>query len=314
MPKQHTMIAALTSLCLFALSAPAHAQQNAWQKFVSRDQKFSFQYPAGWSVEESASTVTIAQASTGEELLVIALPFDRGKSPAELATPIFAALRGPMPDLQFSATKADASTASFDLAYSRESRRFSGAVFVVKGADQAMWFSYSAPASGYDRSRGVGFLRTLVSTLSSGPGSQPPAASPSALPASQLIGDWSTSRSYGDVVNPVTGAYQRGSFSGELFSFRPDGGFRHVVMGSGVVISGVSIEDGQYTTDGNQLTLHVTVASWQPDPSHPGQRPAYKNQPRHQTQTYTLRFHDGQTLGLVAPGSKLETVLYRRAR
>ena len=227
---------AFASICLYllVLSAPAQAQENAWQKFVSRDQKFSFQVPAGWRVEESVSTVTIAQASTGEELLVIALPFDRGKSPGELAAPIFAALRGPMPDLEFSATKADPATASFDLAYSRQSRRYSGSVFVVKGADQAMWFSYSAPASGYDRSRGVGLIRTLVSTLSGGAGSQPPSA------ATSLIGDWSTSRSYGDVVNSVTGAYQRGSFSGELFSFRADGGFRHVVIGSGVVISGVS--------------------------------------------------------------------------
>ncbi|MGO9094441.1 MAG: hypothetical protein ACLQGV_04395 [Bryobacteraceae bacterium] len=308
------MTLASICLCLLVLSAPAQAQENAWQKFVSRDQKFSFQYPAGWSVEESVSTVTIFQPSTGEELLVIALPFDRGKSPAELAAPILGALRGPMPDLQSSTTKADASTASFDLAYSRQNRPFSGSVFVVKGADQAMWFSYSAPASGYDRSRGVGLIRTLVSTLRGGSGTQPPAAAPSALPATPLIGDWSTSRSYGDVVNPVTGAYQRGSFSGELFSFRPDGGFRHVVMGSGVVISGVSIEDGQYTTNGNQLTLHVTAASWQPDPSHPGQRPAYKNQPRDQTQTYTLRFRDVRTLGLVASGSKLETLLYKQGK
>jgi hypothetical protein len=92
---------AFASICLYllVLSAPAQAQENAWQKFVSRDQKFSFQVPAGWRVEESVSTVTIAQASTGEELLVIALPFDRGKSPGELAAPIFAALRAQMPEL-----------------------------------------------------------------------------------------------------------------------------------------------------------------------------------------------------------------------
>jgi hypothetical protein len=135
-------------LCLLVLSAPAHAQENAWRKFVSRDQKFSFQVPAGWRVEESVSTLTIFQPSTGEELLVIALPFDRGESPAELAAPILAALRERMPDLQFSTAKADASTASFDPASSRQSRRYSGSVFVVKGADQAMWFSYSAPAPG----------------------------------------------------------------------------------------------------------------------------------------------------------------------
>jgi hypothetical protein len=147
-----------------------------------------------------------------------------------------------------------------------------------------------------------------VSTLSSGAGSQPPSA------ATPLIGDWSTPRSYGEVVNPVTRVYERGSFSGELFSFTPDGKFRHVVMGSGVVISGVSTEDGQYTTSGNQLTLHVIAASWQPDPSHPGQRPTYKNQPRDQTQAYTLRFPDGQTLALSARGSQLETLLYRQPK
>jgi hypothetical protein len=108
--------------------------------------------------------------------------------------------------------------------------------------------------------------------------------------------------------------YQRGSFSGELFTFRPDGGFRHVVLGSGVVISGVSTEDGEYTTSGNQLTLHVMAASWQPDPSHPRQRPAYKNKPMDKIETYTLRFRDGQTLALAEPGAQLETLLYRQVK
>lgn len=322
MPRQHTMTAALISLCLFVLSVPARAQENAWEKFVSRNQKFSFHYPAGWSVKEGESTVTIAKASTDEELQVIALPFDRSKSPADHAALMFTALRGQMPDLEFSTPKGDASAAYFDIAYSRQSRRYSGSVLVVKGEGQVMCFSYSAPALGYDRPRGVGLIQTLLSTMRDGSGSQPPStpvrpheaprdAAPSARSATPLIGDWSTMRSYGGVVDSATGAYQRGSFSGELLSFRSDRGFRHVVLGSGLVISGASIEDGEYTTNGNQLTLHVTAASWQPDPSHPRQRPAYKNKPMDKIESYTLRFRDGQTLVLVERESQAETVLYR---
>jgi hypothetical protein len=314
MPRQHTLAAASICVCLFVLPALDGARDNAWEKFVSRNQKFSFHYPAGWSVEERESTVTIAKASTDEELLVIALAFERGKSPADNAAPIFTALRGQMPDLEVSTPKVDASTAYFDVTYSRQGRRYSGSVFVVKGEGQAMWFSYSAPALGYDRPRGIGLVRTLLSTMSGGSGSQPPSIAPPARSSSPLIGDWSTSRSYGSVVNSVTGVYQRGSFSGELFSFRSDGGFRHVVMGSGLVISGVSIEDGDYTTNGNQLTLRLKAESWQPDPTHHGQRPAFKNKPMDKIEIYTLRFRDGQTLALVERESKGETVLYKQVK
>jgi hypothetical protein len=215
-------------------------------------------------------------------------------------------LRRETPDLRVTRVGADEAKAHYDLTYSRERSNYSGSVIVIKGEDQAVWLSYSAPSARYDRAAGARLLQTLLSTVTTGTRPRPASTS------SGLAGTWSTSHISGDVVDAITGAYNRGAFSGELFLFREDGSFRSVVIVSGQIISGVAVEDGTYVVSGGILTLRSTSDSWQPDPSHHFQQAAYKNKPMDKTAKYSFRFQDAQTLILVEAPYKSELLLYRQ--
>jgi hypothetical protein len=296
-------IVATISLALAALAA---AQENRWRRFVNGSGTFSFQYPPGWTVVELESNITVSNAATGEEILILALTQDRTKSPAGHAGDIFAVLRRGTPDLRVTRRAANDAKADFDMTYSREGNNYSGSVSVIKGEGQAVWFSYSAPSARYDRAAGAMLLQTVLSTVTTG--TRPPPIPPSP----GLTGTWSTSHISGDIVDEVTGTYQRGAFSGELFLFREDGSFRHVVIGSGQIISGVASEDGAYVVSGGILTLRSTSESWLPDPTHHFQKAAYKNKPMDKTAKYGFRFQDAQTLILVEAPYQSELLLHKQ--
>ncbi|HYG60808.1 MAG TPA: hypothetical protein VD902_22250, partial [Symbiobacteriaceae bacterium] len=109
--------------------------------------------------------------------------------------------------------------------------------------------------------------------------------------ADLLIGEWSRNPSSWDVVDAVTGVSVRPGYSGEWFTFRADGTFRNIVLGSGQFISGVAIVNGKYRVEADQLILYERLESWRPDPTHPGQKPAFDNNPV-ADETYGISFGD----------------------
>jgi len=112
-----------------------------------------------------------------------------------------------------------------------------------------------------------------------------------------LLGNWGTSAVYGSVLEQGTGEYQRVSGYGTSYSFRPDGTFTYLMVGSGTVVSGAVTYRGTFKTRGNQLILHVTASAWTPMPGHEGQRAAWDWKPQDRIETHTwsiTRRDDGQ--------------------
>ncbi len=92
-----------------------------------------------------------------------------------------------------------------------------------------------------------------------------------------LIGLWSTEGPSGDLVDPATG-YTTGSiYNGEWYLFRKDGTFRHVIVGSGLVISGGAVLEGKYAVREGEILLTDIRESWYPNPAAKGQKDMYEN-------------------------------------
>ncbi|RPJ55479.1 MAG: hypothetical protein EHM23_26095 [Acidobacteria bacterium] len=163
-------------LVVFLIFDVAAAQ--GWQKFVSRDRSFSFHYPRGWKASETDSAVEITNQTTNEVLLVVAIPFDAAKTPRQLAEAMVEIFRTGMPDIRASEWKSTPETREsgvhFRVKYTEEGRKYDSNVMVVKGDGQALWFSFSAPLTGYDPQRAVELLEKVVSSMAEGSASLPP--------------------------------------------------------------------------------------------------------------------------------------------
>ncbi len=160
---------------------------SAWQKFVSSDKTFSFHYPRGWKVEAKESTIEITNAAAGEQILVVALPYDKAKTPTDSAKFLIDALRASSsPDIlasNWESNEASRDTAvSCEVSYSDSGKSYESEVLVIKddGAGQVLWFSFSGVKAGYSRPRALAILQGLVSSLAKGADSAPPGE---ALPA-----------------------------------------------------------------------------------------------------------------------------------
>jgi len=308
----------LLALCAALVGAtPAHARGPIeWRKFVSADGRFSLHHPAGWSASESNGMVTLGHPATREEMLVLGLKFDASKNPEELARPVFTLLRTRLPDLRVTDTRGDATTAYFEVTYTTEGSKHSGSALVAKVDGQAVWVSYSAPSQGFDKAYGAKLLAGVLTSVSPGAASRPPAAisgyepvppersrgnasgASNQRPESEavepprresLLGDWGTSVVHGSVVKAGSGEYLRTSSFGESYGFRADGTFSSLTIASGKMVSGAVIKRGDFKTNGNKLLLHVTASAWTPSLSHPGQGAAWDWKPQDSTETMTWR-------------------------
>jgi hypothetical protein len=301
--------AGLVALCaaLAGAGGSAHARDAAiqWTKFVSADGKFSLHHPAGWSASEKNGAVALGHPATHEEMLVFGLTFDAAKSPEELARPVLALLRKQLPDLRIRDTRGDETAAYFDVAFTADGSEQSGSALVAKSGGQAIWVSYSAPSRGFDKAFGGRLIAGVLASVTPGSGSRPPPATagdgpgtsgakasrPDPEPAEPqsreaLLGNWGTNAVYGSVVSKGTGEYQRVSGYGTSYSFRPDGTFTYLMVGSGTVVSGAVTYKGTFKTDGKKLILHVTESAWTPMPGHDGQRPAWDWKPQDRIDTH----------------------------
>src|SRR4051812_29481044 len=73
---------------------------GSWTKYVAADGSYSFHYPSGWKVKPDQSLVVIENVQTDEGLLMAAVPFNSGKSPAALATDFINLLKNNSPNVR----------------------------------------------------------------------------------------------------------------------------------------------------------------------------------------------------------------------
>ena len=166
------------ALVVMILCAPGAGAAELWAKYTAPDGSYSFHYPAGWKVGGSASFITIDNYQTDEGLLVAQAPFDSRKSPAELAAGFVALLKKNNPNLRAFNWQTEPKTAEvqvlFDLADQNGGKKYSGSGVLIRGKDQATWFSYFAPAAGYSKKRGLDILQGLIASVASGSASRSP--------------------------------------------------------------------------------------------------------------------------------------------
>jgi hypothetical protein len=296
--------------CTLAGAAGAADAQDAairWEKFVSAGGKFSLHHPAGWGASEKNGAVALGHPATREEMLVLGLTFDAAKSPEELARPVLDLLRRQLPDLQVRDSRGDDAAARFDVTFTSGESEQSGTALVAKSGEQAIWVSYSAPSRGFDKDRGARLIAGVLASVSPGTGSRPPPGpapggkgpgtsgagasradpEPAIMQSREaLLGDWGTNAVYGSVRSKQTGEYLRVSGYGTSYSFRADGTFTYLMVGSGTVVSGAATKRGTFETRGNQLILHVTASAWTPSTAQPGQRPAWDWKPQDRTESH----------------------------
>lgn len=175
-----SLCAALLVASLLALLLALPAAAAGWSKFLAADMSFSFHYPSGWTAVASGSVIEVNSPQGEEQLLLIALPFERTKTPRQLTETMLGLLRRQAPNLQASGWSEGGGGSSIvaEFAYADKGRDFRGELLTVKGSDSAMWFSYLAPAAGYSRARALALLQGLTGSLTTGTGSLPPGAPP----------------------------------------------------------------------------------------------------------------------------------------
>ena len=103
------------------------------------------------------------------------------------------------------------------------------------------------------------------------------AASAQTASREALIGTWSTVNFFGQLVNPATGAVTQSLHSGRWFTFNADGTYEYMRVGSGQLISGAVVAQGNFEINGNRLLLHRKTDSWYPSPGDRSGRPMYKD-------------------------------------
>lgn len=97
-------------------------------------------------------------------------------------------------------------------------------------------------------------------------------------PPNPLVGLWSSTQYFGEVVDAVTGLPVQSAYSGEWYLFREDGTFRYVIVGAGQFISGTVVDEGKYRLKGSEIELFRIKRNWFPDSNHPReQEPAYRD-------------------------------------
>lgn len=122
--------------------------------------------------------VAVENTATEEELVMTMIPFDQLKSPQDLANGFIAMLKKVSPNFRAfnwrSKTESAGIQVIFDLADTNNGKEYSGLGIVIKSNQQAFWFSYLAPASGYYQVRGANILQGFIGSLNYGSASQSP--------------------------------------------------------------------------------------------------------------------------------------------
>lgn len=163
---------------------------EAWVEYTAAQAGISFKHPRGWDVEVAESAVSIDSKKTNEQLFMSMMPFDENKNPADLAADFIILLQTDNPNVNASNWRAEPGNESnqvfFDLSDEIGGETFSGTGIVMKDSEQAVWFSYFAPASAYSYDRGIELLQGFIGSITSGSGSDDSSSSNNSDLAAQI--------------------------------------------------------------------------------------------------------------------------------
>jgi hypothetical protein len=164
-------------MCILCIGISAQAVE--WQKYVSTDKAFSFHYPKGWKVSPTDSTIEITnQSAKDEQLLIIAFPADKGKTPTDVAKGAVEMIKQSYPDLATSNWRDNDKSSAFHITLTSDGKPNVGDVIVVKEDTSAFWFSYMNLKSAYSDVHSLALLRGLAGSMAAGEDSQPPKDEP----------------------------------------------------------------------------------------------------------------------------------------
>lgn len=117
--------------------------------------------------------------------------------------------------------------------------------------------------------------------------SAPPAADPVGPPAptaparlEPFVGAWSNSLASFRAVDPQTGLPDQVNWNGDWYYFRADGTFRHASNSCGPLVCGLTVLDGNYDVEDNQIRLYNVLETWIPHPQDPSGHPAHEGEPK----------------------------------
>lgn len=280
-------IAFLNLAGLLSLSLLVAQDQVRWSRSSAPDGSLSLQQPEGWTAKFGANNVRLANAARDEEIIVIRLPRDPSKSASVYAEAVARSFQQSLASFQMTNLTTAQDTAAFAVKYNSAGKSYTGTGVVVLKPSAAWWVGYGSPSAA-DLARGAALITGVARSVSDGSGqasaipSSPPAVSSAATASSggsPLVGDWSTTGYYGELVNPANGSFVVSSYSGEWYRFGADGTYRYTIAGSGQIIVGVVICNGTYETKGNTLLLHQKTESWYPLPRDPTRKPMYRDRP-----------------------------------
>ncbi len=156
------------TLAVMLLSLAQVVCAQGWDTFVAADGSFSLQYPAGWQVTEQPSAVVIESAD-GREIVLLSVPYRADESAREHAERMVALLKAGNAGLTAAnwETSDDGAAVSCELSYVDDGTPYRSDAIVVKDdpGETTLWFSYSAPAAGYDQAAALETLRTVMTSL-----------------------------------------------------------------------------------------------------------------------------------------------------
>jgi hypothetical protein len=301
---------------LACATALAQDEEIRWKKTVAPDRSFSLHCPDAWAVAHNAATVTLRNDPSGEQVAIVRLPRQAGKQPAAYAEQIAGLFRKSDPNFRMTELKVSSENAGFRLQYGQG---YSGLGVVIEHPATVFWASYASLNPDNLRRRGA-LLTAIAQSISDNAdsplpgrltvsvargGNGPPAATDPPPPQrptgggnGALIGNWSTTSYFGELVDPGTGVPVQSAYSGQWYTFRPDGTYHYVMAASGQIISGIVMAEGAYELRGSQLVLHQKTTSWYPFAQSVARHPRYTNRAEPRELAHGIVFHNAAEMVL----------------
>lgn len=150
---------------------------SIWSKYVAKDKSYSFHYPKGWKVTADDSIVEIKNSKSGEQLLMVMLPFDKKQNSQQLAEGFIGLLKSGNPYVKASNWRSLELTEDhivFDLTDKINSKIQLGLGIVLKDEQQAVWFSYFSPEADYYQIKAYNILQGFMGSIAFGATSEAP--------------------------------------------------------------------------------------------------------------------------------------------
>jgi|GEM_PF-3013932 len=126
-----------------------------------------------------------------------------------------------------------------------------------------------------------------------------------------IVGNWSTTSYFGDIVDSTTGSFQSTAYSGEWYVFSPDGIYQHTHIAGGLIISGAVIEKGSFQVLGNQLVLNRKTSSWIPMPGKSSNRPAYRDRESPEESRFVVQMNNANEFS-IKQGEGMWTTFHKK--